>query len=306
MIPPLLPSIIADVDFGNALAEINRGSLLMRLAAAIIVLMLAGLTVRVLTRVVLRRYWQRVTNVSPEQSMEIRRSKRQQTIATLLNSLVRYVVFGAALIAVVGIVFQDAGSALFGASLVVVIVGFGLQRLFGDVVAGMLLLFEGHFGVGDFLHVHSQNVGGIVEEFSLRTTTLRAFNGDRITVLNGSIVGFTTVAEGYRDFVVEFFVSDPVGAGVAVDRVTNRLEASTCAEYLYGPTVLDTEPADALGLYRMRMRAVVPPSLDYLAETELPAHLERELGELLDGPVTVHEAQDTAFQAYRRTVLVKQ
>jgi len=119
------------------------------------------------------------------------RGPRQQTLVSLLESLVRYAVYGAALVVILGLVTGGRASAFFGASVIAIVVGFSFQRLLGDVIAGALLLFEGQFSIGDVVRVDSHDVSGVVEDFSLRTTSLRTEEGDLVTVLNGSIQAFT-------------------------------------------------------------------------------------------------------------------
>ena len=66
------------------------------------------------------------------------------------------------------------GGAVIGASLVVVLLGFALPRFLIDLVSGTFMFFEGWFDVGDTIHISPWDLTGVVEETSLRSTTLRS------------------------------------------------------------------------------------------------------------------------------------
>ena len=63
--------------------------------------------------------------------------------------------------------------------------GFGAQFLIRDVIAGMFLILENQYRVGDVVKVGG--VSGMVEEITLRKTTLRDLDGIVHHVPNGEI-----------------------------------------------------------------------------------------------------------------------
>ena len=104
----------------------------------------------------------------------LRRLQRRETIAIVGETLIRY---GAAIFGIfwfLGIFVADTTAAIGGASLIVVIVGFGAQRVLQDAIAGFGILFEGWYAVGDFVSLRPMEVVGFVEEVGLRTTVVRA------------------------------------------------------------------------------------------------------------------------------------
>lgn len=279
--------------------------LLWKMAIVLVLLVAASASVRLINRILRRAYWRRLSQTQPERAEELSRSKRQQTLLTLLESLNRYVIYGAAVVLGVTVVFQGAASAVFGASLVVVVVGFGLQRLIIDVVSGVLLLFEGHFTVGDFIRVHQPEAAGIVEEFSLRTTTLRTLGGDRIVLMNGSVTAFTRYANGYREFRLELIVAGEALARERVKRVIERNLGSAHRRFLLGPHLAGVQMIPDTDHVRIELRAVVPPTMEWLCQQSLVSELEHELGDALVGNVDVFNVSETAFEAYRNSILVR-
>ena len=64
-------------------------------------------------------------------------------------------------------------------------VGFGAQTLVKDAIAGVFLLLESHYDIGD--RVKLGGVEGEVIALSLRRTTLQSDDGAVHTIPNGSI-----------------------------------------------------------------------------------------------------------------------
>lgn len=64
--------------------------------------------------------------------------------------------------------------------------GFALQNLARSYIGGLVLLVERPIQVGDYVVVRDWD--GIVESTSLRTTTLRRFDGSRLVLPNASLV----------------------------------------------------------------------------------------------------------------------
>lgn len=76
-----------------------------------------------------------------------------------------------------------------------VAVGLGAQSLIKDMLAGLFILLEDQFGIGDYVTI--AGVTGTVEEMSLRRTTVRDFNGTLYVIPNGEI---KVVSNGSRDW----------------------------------------------------------------------------------------------------------
>lgn len=288
-------------DLWNAL-----DSTVITIISVALILVAAVIVERIFVRVLRRAYWRRVERAAAARGVaELSRVKRQKTLVTLLESLLRYGVYGAALVIVIGLLSGGKANAFFGASIVAVLVGFGLQRLLGDVVAGALLLFEGHFAVGDVITVHPQNLTGTVEEFSLRTTSLRTLGGDRVTMMNGGILSFTRWSYGQREFRVECLVRP------ASDDVVERLgkvcawESSAATSLWVRPPAVATKEQPDEEHVRVLVSAVVAPSHEVLVE-RLAAMIEATAGDALVGPVTIVPLYAPTFDAWRSGLLLRE
>ena len=67
-----------------------------------------------------------------------------------------------------------------------VALGLGAQTIVRDILAGIFMLVEDQYGVGD--EIEALEVKGLVESVGLRITTLRATDGTLWYVRNGEIL----------------------------------------------------------------------------------------------------------------------
>lgn len=124
------------------------------------------------------------------------------------------IVFGALL------AFQFVGIDLSGLAVIFgflsVGIGFGLQNITSNFVAGLILLFERPIKVGDRLLVG--DVEGDVVEINIRSTTVRTINNVHIIVPNSDFISNNVVNWSYGDKKVRIEID--VGVSYASDLET--------------------------------------------------------------------------------------
>jgi small conductance mechanosensitive channel len=79
----------------------------------------------------------------------------------------------------------DLAPLIAGAGVLTVVIGFGAQTLVRDYLAGLFMILEDQFGIGDVIDVGEQS--GTVEWVSLRVTRFRDVDGVVWWVPNGEI-----------------------------------------------------------------------------------------------------------------------
>ncbi|MCB1110912.1 MAG: mechanosensitive ion channel [Chlamydiia bacterium] len=90
-------------------------------------------------------------------------------------------------------------------------IGFGLQAIFNNFVAGVILLLEKKVSLGDFIETQSGDRGKILE-INVRTTVLETAEGQRIVIPNTEMITKKVVIGGRLSRVVlPFSVSREVG-----------------------------------------------------------------------------------------------
>ena len=84
---------------------------------------------------------------------------------------------------------------LAGAGIVGVAVGFGAQYLIKDLISGLFIIIENQYRVGDV--VNFDGIGGLVEDITLRMTTLRDLDGTVHHVPHGNIKSVSNLSKEY-------------------------------------------------------------------------------------------------------------
>jgi small conductance mechanosensitive channel len=118
-------------------------------------------------------------------SVSLRSAARARTLGLVLRSIASAVIWaiaGAMVLSELGI---DLGPLLAGAGIAGVAIGFGAQSLVKDFLAGIFMLVEDQYGVGDI--IDAGVASGTVEAITLRTTRLRDVEGTVWHVPNGAV-----------------------------------------------------------------------------------------------------------------------
>ena len=114
-----------------------------------------------------------------------RAERRARTLGSVLQNLVTVVVWTVAFVLVLGEIGISLGPLIASAGIAGIALGFGAQSVVKDFLAGLFVLIEDQYGVGDVIDVGE--AVGVVEEVELRTTQIRDINGVLWTVPNGVI-----------------------------------------------------------------------------------------------------------------------
>lgn len=111
--------------------------------------------------------------------------KKGRAVINLISSFIKYM----AVIIMVFLILKEFGvnttALLAGAGILSLVVGLGAQPLIEDIIAGLFIVFEKTFDVGDIIVV--DGFRGTVKEIGIRTTKIEDAGGD-IKVINNSDV----------------------------------------------------------------------------------------------------------------------
>ena len=189
---------------------------------------------------------QDATAICPE-----RRRQRAEAIGSVLRSFATAAVFSIAALMILGELGVNLAPLLASAGIVGVALGFGAQSLVKDLLAGLFMLLEDQYGVGDVVDVGEAS--GTVEAVGLRITTVRDARGVLWYIRNGEIVRVGNKSQGWALVVVDM----PIGfAGVEQgDRGAARA-AGRVAEDPEHPTDL-IEPPNVLGVEQITVDGAV-------------------------------------------------
>ena len=109
--------------------------------------------------------------------------KKGKAIVALVCSFIKYLAVLVLIFVVLKAWGVDTATLLAGAGILSLIVGLGAQPLIEDIIAGLFIVFEELFDVGDIIVV--DGFRGTVKEIGIRTTQIEDAGGD-IKVVNNS------------------------------------------------------------------------------------------------------------------------
>ncbi|MCH4207508.1 MAG: mechanosensitive ion channel family protein [Solobacterium sp.] len=143
---------------------------------------------------------------------------RSETVGHLLNSFLKYA-------AVIGGIFYclnafglDAGTLLASAGILSLVIGLGAQSLISDILAGISIVFEGSFRVGDIVTIDGWR--GEVVEIGIRTTKVRSAGNDIRIFNNAAISSVINMTKQYSYAMVDVGID----YGESLEHVESVLE----------------------------------------------------------------------------------
>jgi small-conductance mechanosensitive channel len=122
---------------------------------------------------------------------DVEAARRRLTALRLLVNTARYALVISAILMTLRTLHVPLDSLLLPAGFLGAALGLGAQNLVRDVVAGLFIVFEGHFAVGDVVRVNGTL--GTVDQIGLRVTSLLDEAGHRFFFPNGAITTIETL-----------------------------------------------------------------------------------------------------------------
>ena len=157
-----------------------------------------------------RRYVRRLSDKATEaQDSEDReraqRARRTATVARLLLNTLEIVAWTTVGLIIISTMGVSLGPLIASAGIVGVALGFGAQTVVRDTLSGFFILAEHQYDIGDTIELQTSAnpVAGTVESFTLRVTTIRAFDGTLNIVPNGNIQVTSNRTRGWGRAIVD-------------------------------------------------------------------------------------------------------
>ncbi|MEX2292420.1 MAG: mechanosensitive ion channel family protein [Acidimicrobiales bacterium] len=211
----------------------------------------------------------------------LRSAARAQTLGVVLKSLAGFVIWSIAVITILGELGVNLGPLVAGAGIVGVALGFGAQSLVKDFLAGVFILIEDQYGVGDI--IDAGEATGTVEAVSLRTTRLRDVNGAMWHIPNGQIVRVGNMSQQWARALLDVSVNYEADLEVAqatIKRVADEVwqDPKWARKVLEEPEVWGVEDFGADGI-TIRLVVKTQPSEQFKVLRELRVRLKMALDE---------------------------
>lgn len=245
-----LPVVASRAEWVDRLDELHLLTPL-RIVAIIVV----AIIVAFVLRAVLSRVLSRTLNLTGGDRP--RAEARQRALASALRSSVVGVVWATAVITVISELGVNIGGVIATATVIGGAIAFGAQTLIRDVIAGLFVLAEDQYGVGDSVDIGYAR--GEVERITLRSVRLRDAEGSVWHVAHGNVMSVANLSKSSQA-LLDLEVARGSDLTV-VEEVAARLAARLHGDSRVGSMV--TGPAATVGLTdvsddRLTYRLAIP------------------------------------------------
>jgi|LGVE01.1.fsa_nt_gb small conductance mechanosensitive channel len=149
-----------------------------------------------------------------------RKNSRSETIGILITSIAKFAFMIVALILVLSAWNVPTPTLLAGAGIVGLAVSFGAQGLLEDVFAGLSIIFEKQFVVGNFVEV--EDFRGEVIEIGPRNTRIKNIIGNILIIANSDIRKIVNLSEELSFAISEISVE----YSADIDKVEEIIKSS--------------------------------------------------------------------------------
>jgi len=138
---------------------------------------------RIILKLIVKRLARMVDDGDDEHVSQ--KEKRAETLGHIIVATGNTVIYLVITLMVLTLFGVDITPILAGAGVIGLAIGFGAQSLVKDFVAGLFILVENQYGVGDKVKIGSFE--GKVIKITIRSTTLRDNEGKVFYISNGLI-----------------------------------------------------------------------------------------------------------------------
>lgn len=209
-----------------------------KLAVSLLIFLITIFLAKVVTKFVFEKFLMVKTKKFKNVIGETTQGK---TIASVVENTLRYIIYFFGILQILE-VFKVGRSLTVGvAGIGGAAIGFGSQFIVRDFISGLFSLVEDQYGIGDNVLING-TISGIVEQFGMRTTKIRGFDGSITNISNGSIQTVKNMSRSNQRAFVEMTI--PTGVSVeeatsAVEKLGEELSENknvTVKPYIYGIT----------------------------------------------------------------------
>jgi len=126
-------------------------------------------------------------------------NNRRKTVFGLIASFIKYIGAVVILMTLLNLWGVDTVTLVAGLGILTLIVGLGAQSLISDILAGLFIVFENNFCIGDIVTV--EGFRGAVCEIGIRTTRIKSHLGD-LKIINNSHIRMLINMSRHSSFAI--------------------------------------------------------------------------------------------------------
>ena len=208
--------------------------------------------------------------------------QRSSTLGHVLSSIVGVLILFVAALMILAEFGVNLAPLIAGAGVVGIALGFGAQQMVKDFLAGVFIIVEDEYGVGDV--VDTGHATGVVERLSLRVTQLRDVDGTVWYVPNGEIQRVGNRSQLWARAVLDIDVAYDTDIDVAAEALV-RVATQVWREQLPDRTIIAAPEfwgVERFGADGVALRLVVKtePTEQWATARELRGRIKKEFDRL--------------------------
>lgn len=166
----------------------------------------------------------------------VEEQKREDTLIGIFRTTNAAVLWIIGVIIILSELHVNLAALVTGAGLIGVVVGLGAQNVIKDYLAGLFIIIENQYRVGDIITLNGlgiqDGVSGVVEDISIRITKLRDLDGNLHFVRNGLAGVISNRTFSYANINLDLAVSYAADIDV-VEKVINATGGAMAADELW-------------------------------------------------------------------------
>lgn len=159
----------------------------------VLIALAAYLLEKIISRIIIRAV--RIAVVPDSTMSEEAEKKREDTLIRIFNGALSIVLLTIAILMILQETGLKIGPLLASAGIVGLAFGFGGQYLIRDIITGLFIILENQYRIGDVINIDT--TGGLVEDISLRKTTLRDLDGTVHHIPHGEIKRVSNLSKNF-------------------------------------------------------------------------------------------------------------
>ena len=147
------------------------------------------------------------------------RDKRKDTIINLSKNIFKYLILILVVLEILKLYGVDTTSIIASLGIFAAVIGLAFQDILKDLLAGVSIIFDNKFAVGDMVSIN--DFTGTVIQFGLRTTKIKSFSGEVKSLSNSS---FTEVVN-YNLAGCDLYIKLNVAYNTNIEKLEMVLES---------------------------------------------------------------------------------
>ena len=110
--------------------------------------------------------------------------KRKNTVISLVNNIIKYIIAIIIIIMILNVYNINTTNIIASLGIASVIIGLAFQDIIKDLLAGIFIVFDNAYAVGDIVKIN--DFTGEVISFGLKTTKIKSYTGEVKIISNSS------------------------------------------------------------------------------------------------------------------------